>query len=73
MRSSSPEDVVVSEGRIGQEQLDKIAKRRQSLVIKKHSSYAYISYDRGSTRMMTRTEILLIVVWARGMGRSEVL
>ncbi len=29
-----------------------------------------LSYDGGSTRMMTRTEILLIVVWARGMGRS---
>jgi len=38
----SPEDVVVSEGCIGQERLDEIAKRRQSLVIKKRGSYVYI-------------------------------
>ena len=53
-----------------QEQLDEMAKRRQPLIIKKRGNYVYISYDGGSTRMMTRTEILLIVVWARGMGRS---
>ena len=53
-----------------QEQLDAIARRRQPLVIKKRGSDAYIFVRWGSTRMMTRTEILLIVVWARGMGRS---
>ena len=65
-----PEDVVVSEECIGQDHLGRITKRRQPLVIKKRGNYAYISYDGGSTRMMTRTEILLIVVWVRGMGRS---
>ena len=34
---------VVSEGRIGQDQLDEIAKGRQPLVIKKRGSYATIS------------------------------
>jgi len=37
-----PEDVVVSEERIGQEQLDEMAKRRQPLVIKKCGNYAYL-------------------------------
>jgi len=53
-----------------QDRLDEIARRRQPLVIKKRGNYAYISYDGGDTRTMTRTEILLIVVWVRGMGRS---
>ena len=38
-----PQDVVVSEGRIGQDRLDAITKRRKSLVIKKRGSYVYIS------------------------------
>jgi hypothetical protein len=43
MRSSSPEDVVVSEGRIGQDRLGEVAMRRQPLAIKKRGSYVFIS------------------------------
>jgi len=42
MRFSTPEDVVVSEGCIDQEQLDEMVKRRQPLVIKKRGNYAYL-------------------------------
>jgi len=56
-----------------QKQLDAIARKRQPLVIKKRGSDAYIFVRWGSTRMMTRTEVLLRGVWVRGMGRSEVL
>ena len=38
-----PEEVVVSEGCIGQEQLNEITKRKQPLVIKKRGNYASIS------------------------------
>jgi hypothetical protein len=38
-----PEDVVVSEGCIGQDHLDEITKRRRPLVIRRRGSYAFIS------------------------------